>query len=337
MIRHSTHPQNTRRYRTFLLLSASVIAITLSQLASATPLIVADSAVTDRAARRIRTNVVKEGLKPITTKEETAQEAGSDVLYVQGVQGGEGESLIVETNEAAPIRPVVETQPAPGVRQPATESVERTKKTKKPAPEKTSNADQVQTMLEAGNRRFVNQTFRKDGKLQADRLRTAVAESPRALVLSCSDSRVPPEVIFDQGVGEITVIRTLGSSLDSAVIASLEHAVQQSDTSLIVVLGHTRCSAIEAAFKHDPNQSAGSPALDQAIAEIRPRLPNSRNPAHDKSMHSKGFEIEASTNAQAIAGELTKRSEILGERVKAGALRITPALYNVETGLVNFY
>ena len=99
---------------------------------------------------------------------------------------------------------------------------------------------------------------------------------------------------------------------------------------------HTSCSAVETALKHDPNQSVGSPALDQAIADIRPRV-LSRVPANEHAGHSKGFEIEASTNAQAVASDLLKQSEILRERVKAGALRITPALYNIESGIVKFY
>lgn len=329
----------TRSRRNLILLGLSSIAIVLSQLASASPLIIADSAATDRAARRIRTNVAQDGLKPITTKEETAQEAGAEVLFVKGASGGEGESLVVETGETLPsqLRPVVTKQQAPGIREPAADSKAPLVKPLEPkASPKLPNADQAQKFLENGNRRYVNQAFRKDGRLPADRAKSATADAPHAIVLSCSDSRVPPEMVFDQGVGEISVIRTMGTTIDSAVIASLEHIVQKSDTSLIVVLGHTSCSAVETALKHDPNQSVGSPALDQAIADIRPRV-LSRVPANEHAGHSKGFEIEASTNAQAVASDLLKQSEILRERVKAGALRITPALYNIESGIVKFY
>lgn len=333
--------RNRRRHRrNLILLGLSSIAIVLSQLAVASPIILADSAATDRAARRIRTHVANDGLKPITTKEETAQEAGTNVLFVKGAAGGEGESLVVETGDGlpAPIRPVISTEQAPGVRKPANDSKSQIVKPLEPkASPKLPNADQAQKFLENGNRRYVNQAFRKDGRLPADRAKASAADAPHAIVLSCSDSRVPPEMIFDQGVGEISVIRTMGTSIDSAVIASLEHIVQKNDTSLLVVLGHTSCSAVETAMTLDPNQSAGSPALDQAIADIRPRIGNSRVPAHEHKTPSKGFEIEASTNAQAVAADLMKHSEILRERVKAGALRITPALYNIESGIVKFY
>jgi carbonic anhydrase len=343
---------HARHRRNLIILGLSSIAIAFSQLASASAIILADSAATDRAARRIRTHVANDGLKPITTKEETAQEAGTNVLFVKGAAGGEGESLVVETGETLPIpaRPVISTEQAPGVRQPANHAGSKSgsnsagnfeAKIVKPLEPKSSSklpsADQAQKFLENGNRRYVNQSFRKDGRLPADRAKSSATDAPHAIVLSCSDSRVPPEVIFDQGVGEISVIRTMGTTLDSAVIASLEHIVQKSDTSLLVVLGHTSCSAIETAMTLDPNASAGSAALDQAIADIRPRIGNLRLPAHEHKTPSKGFEIEASTNAQAVAADLMKQSEILRERVKAGALRITPALYNIESGIVKFY
>lgn len=186
--------------------------------------------------------------------------------------------------------------------------------------------------LKNGNKRYLNQTWRKDGKLPADREKLAAGQHPHTIVLSCSDSRVPPEHIFDQGLGEIFVIRVAGEALDSSVIASIEYAVEHLGTRNIVVMGHTSCGAVKVSIGWKPGESAGSDSLDKLVADIKPRISSSRMPASmDKDL------AHASTqNAVGVARDLAKRSHILGEKLNAGQIRITPALYHIDTGVVDF-
>jgi carbonic anhydrase len=186
--------------------------------------------------------------------------------------------------------------------------------------------------LKNGNERFVKRRFRADGRSASDRARLFKGQRPHTIIVSCSDSRVPPEIVFDQMLGEIFVVRLAGEALDSAGIASIEYAVEHLGTRLIVVLGHSRCGAIEAALGAKEGESAGSPDLDKLIEEIRPRL---------KAMHSDkpsaNLEVESALNADEAARELAKRSDILRKRVEEGRLSIKSALYKLDTGKVTFY
>ena len=183
----------------------------------------------------------------------------------------------------------------------------------------------------------MKKSLRADGKAVADRERLAKTQRPHAIVLSCSDSHAPPETVFDQSLGEIYVVRTAGEALDSAVIASLEHAVESLGPRLLVVMGHTSCSAISAAVHAHEHASTHvsnlSPSLDLMIADIQPRLP-ARGPA---GASSKDLEIESSANAQGVAADLLKRSPLIKTRVEKGELVLKPALYYNDSGIVKFY
>ncbi len=306
-------------------------------------LFLAEASANDRAAKRIRNEVAEEGLKTITTKEESPAALSAEVLVVQGKSN---EQLAVDHLEAGPaiIRPEVKVEAAPGVREPANEP--KKSETQKSEPKKnhghsgveskSPTPDLVQKWLEHGNKRYVSNKVRTDGRKATDRNRLVAGQSPHAIVLSCSDSRVPPETVFDQALGEIFVVRTAGESLDSAVIASIEYAVEHLGPQLIVVMGHTSCGAVKAALTTEPGETAGSPSLDKLIAEIRPRIPGGedRGPA---SSHSHALEIESAANAQGVAAELSKRSEIIRTRILNGQLKIKPALYYLDTGIVKFY
>lgn len=322
-----------------------VASLTVSATSPAKPtgLFIAESSANDRSAKKIRNDVAEEGFKTITTKEEHTSRNATDVLVVQGISN---EQLAVDHLENGPaiLKPVIKVETAPGLREPANEP-EKTE-THKPEPSKhdghsatkpkSPTPDLVQKWLEYGNKRYVSGTVRNDGRKAADRKKLVNGQSPHAIVLSCSDSRVPPETVFDQALGEIFVVRTAGESLDSAVIASIEYAVEHLGPQLIVVMGHTSCGAVKAALTTGVSETAGSAALDQMIAEIRPRIPGGveRSPS---SVSSHALEIESAANAQGVASELTKRSEIIRNRVLKGQLKIKPALYYLESGLVKFY
>lgn len=334
------------KFRCFSLFALSILAtctVGATTLAKPDGLFLAESSANDRSAKKIRNEVAEQGLKTITTKEESASANTSDVLVVQGTSN---EQLAVDHLESGPsiLKPVIKVETAPGVREPANEPEKNETHKSDPSkhhghsgtPSKSPAPDLVQKWLEHGNKRFVSSAVRNDGRKAADRKKLISGQAPHAIVLSCSDSRVPPETVFDQALGEIFVVRTAGESLDSSVIASIEYAVEHLGPQLIVVMGHTSCGAVKAALTTGLNETAGSAALDQMIAEIRPRIPGGvdRSPS---SVSSHALEIESAANAQGVASELTKRSEIIRNRVLKGQLKIKPALYYLDSGLVKFY
>ncbi len=186
--------------------------------------------------------------------------------------------------------------------------------------------------LQNGNIRFLKKSFRADGRSEKDRARLANGQHPHAIILSCSDSRVPPEIIFDQELGEIFVIRVIGEALDSTVIASIEYAVEHLHAGLLVVLGHSQCGAIQATVKTPENVSTGSLDIDKVISDIRPRLATLKN-----EPPSSNLEVESTLNADGVARDLVKRSALLRAAVETGNLLIKPALYRIDTGKVRFY
>ncbi len=199
-----------------------------------------------------------------------------------------------------------------------------------PAP-KTPDAQTAWTYLKNGNNRYLKKHYRKDGKTSEDRKRLAKGQAPHTIVLSCSDSRVPPEHIFDQALGELFVIRVAGEALDSSVVASIEYAVAHLGTQLLVVMGHESCGAVKAAATAQAGVSTGSADLDKLVADIKPRL--TRFPS---SSSTKNYIEESKVNASSVAQDLLNRSAIIRDKVKAGQLTIKPALYYLETGAVEW-
>lgn len=194
------------------------------------------------------------------------------------------------------------------------------------------SAEQSLKWLTNGNTRFVTKKFRADGRSAADRARVAKAQKPHAIILSCSDSRVPPELIFDQGLGEITTIRVAGEVLDSSVIASIETAIQNEHPHLLVVLGHTRCESIEAALNWKEKATNGSDALDRMVSEIKPHL-RSLAPGAP----SAGLQVESVLQADGVARDLADQSEIIKKALESHELTIKTGLYGIDTGEVKFY
>lgn len=228
---------------------------------------------------------------------------------------------------------VVTSAPAPGMSTPETVKQAAPPKADHSAHAETSSipAETSLRWLKNGNTRFVKKNFRKDGRDANDRARLTSGQKPHAIVLSCSDSRVPPEVVFDQALGEIFVIRVAGEALDSSVVASIEYAVEHLGPSLIVVMGHTQCGAVNAALTMKEGE-AGSADLDRLIADIRPRLKTVL-----KETPSKSLEVESAVNADGVARELVRRSDIIRHKVESGALKIKTALYRLDSGKVSFF
>ncbi len=150
-------------------------------------------------------------------------------------------------------------------------------------------------------------------------------------MLSRSDSRVPPEIVFDQKLGEVFVVRTAGEAIEPSAIGSIEYAVEHLGAKNILVLGHTQCGAVKAALSTMGGKDAGSPNLNKLVADLQPRLQ-----AFNAKTPSENFSKEGWANAKGVAKDLVVRSEILQKAIKSGELKVSSALYNLHSGVVDF-
>lgn len=192
--------------------------------------------------------------------------------------------------------------------------------------------DQAQKWLVNGNNRFAKSNLRKDGQTQKDITRLSTGQKPHSIVLSCSDSRVPPELVFDQKLGEIFVVRTAGESLDSNAIGSIEYAIEHLGARNIVVMGHTQCGAVKAALATMNGSDAGSPHLNKLVADLHPRLKS-----FDRTPASTNYAAESWANVSGVARDLLTRSTIIANAVTTGKVKMREGLYYLDTGRVDFH
>ncbi len=186
---------------------------------------------------------------------------------------------------------------------------------------KSVSAQSALTQLKSGNKRFASDKpthERQDGGRRAE---LGGGQQPFAIILSCADSRVIPELVFDTGLGELFVVRVAGNVANTSSIASIEYAVAHLGTKLIVVLGHESCGAVTAAIDSSDNGYN----LNHLLAHILPAV--------NKTTGKKTVERVVKTNAKMTAKELEARSPIIA---KAKGLKIVPAYYELVTGKVKF-
>ena len=200
------------------------------------------------------------------------------------------------------------------------------------------DAAQALQRLREGNARFVAHV-RSAETLARQLLRAELAQGqkPFAVVLGCSDSRVPAELVFDLGLGDLFVIRVAGHVVAPSGIGSVEFAVEQFGTPLVVVLGHTQCGAVTAALDALlPNAPPLSRNLSSIVGRIRPALEGWV--PHETGVDRKVLLNRAvRANVLASANQLRHGSEIIESRVLAGQLTIVGAEYDLETGVVDFF
>lgn len=186
-------------------------------------------------------------------------------------------------------------------------------------------------MLKQGNQRFVDNKMSAPRRDDKTRTELAASQHPFAIVVSCSDSRVPPEVLFDQGLGDLFVVRTAGHVLDPGPIASIEYALEHLGARLIVVMGHESCGAVKAALTTPVGKSAGSPDLDRLVAKIKPYLSSFKPLSTDKLMRG-----PVKANTAGVARELMKKSAIVREKLKHQEISLVTAIYGLASGQVEF-
>jgi carbonic anhydrase len=186
--------------------------------------------------------------------------------------------------------------------------------------------------LKEGNFRFVN-NLKMNRDLLEQVNETKDGQWPFAAILSCMDSRTSAELIFDQGLGDIFSIRIAGNVITPGILGSLEYATAVAGSKLILVLGHTNCGAIKGAcddvkFGH----------LTQLLDQIKPAVEQEKKTKADRTSGNPDFvDSVAKINVHNSAKEILERSEAIREMVMKGELGLVPAMYNIATGMVEFY
>jgi carbonic anhydrase len=184
--------------------------------------------------------------------------------------------------------------------------------------------DEALQKLLRGNQRFVNGKRENPNQSKTRLMETSVAQYPYASILGCADSRVPSEIIFDQGLGDLFVVRVAGNVGSQTAIGSLEFASAVLGSQLIVVLGHAKCGAVSAAIKNEPLPGR----IGVFVEEIKPAV---------ESVRYKTGDIEKNSiiaNVQYQVKQLAETSTILGGLVKEGKLKIVGGVYDLATGKV---
>lgn len=187
-------------------------------------------------------------------------------------------------------------------------------------------------LLQEGNGRFVNNL-----KMHRDLLEQVNATSdgqwPFATILSCIDSRTSAELIFDQGLGDVFSIRIAGNVVNTDILGSMEFACKVAGSKLIVVLGHTKCGAVKGACDH---VEMGN--LTELLSKLQPAVYQEQETKGERSSKNPEFvENVAQINVKRTVKSILQRSYILEQMVENGDIGIIGAMYNIETGLVEFY
>ncbi len=188
------------------------------------------------------------------------------------------------------------------------------------------NADEALAKLKEGNNHFRKMHLVHPDLSEARLHALEKGQHPLAAILCCSDSRVPPEIIFDQGLGDIFEIRNAGNVLDDQVIGSIEYALVHTGTKLVIVMGHQDCGAIKAACSKDPEDKY----IESLTGFIKPSV--------EKAKKQKGnfYDNVAKNNAKAAAKGLVEKDSVIADYVKNHGVKIIPAYYSLHTGQVEF-
>jgi carbonic anhydrase len=193
------------------------------------------------------------------------------------------------------------------------------------------SADSALARMKAGNARFAAGTPCHPGQTTDRRAELAGGQHPFAQVLSCADSRVPPELVFDQGLGDLFVVRSAGQAVDQAVLGSIQYAVAVLKTPLLVVLGHKKCGAVEATVNAVAKGAAPSGTdIDALVAAIRPAVDAAEDDGSDDLL-----DTSVSKNVDRIVEEL-QAAEVLAPAVKRRELTVLGAVYDLASGTVDF-
>jgi len=186
------------------------------------------------------------------------------------------------------------------------------------------NADAALQRLQDGNKRYVAATLIHPEQTPERRLEMTKGQHPFAIILACSDSRVPPEIIFDQGLGDLFVVRVAGNIAADVVIGSIEYAVEHLNVSLVIVLGHERCGAVTAAVNGDEHTGQ----INSLTDAIKPAVELARTQPGDL------VDNAVKDNIQLVVKQLMTAKPILTKFIESGKLSIVGEYYDLDDGTV---
>ena len=192
--------------------------------------------------------------------------------------------------------------------------------------QKTINTpDEALNELISGNNRFLNGKLETPDHYKEQMKNTKDDQFPHSVILSCIDSRVPPEILFDQGIGNIFVARVAGNVEDANILGGLEFAAKIKKCKLIVVMGHSKCGAVQGAID---NAELGN--LTQLVNQIKPAITG------DKSDPNKMLDETSRNNVKLTIKNILKNSAVVSELVNEGKVKIVGAYYDLSNGKVEF-
>jgi carbonic anhydrase len=187
-------------------------------------------------------------------------------------------------------------------------------------------------ILQDGNKRFVT-NLKANRNLLEQVNDTRDGQWPFATILSCIDSRTSAELIFDQGLGDIFSVRIAGNIVNTDILGSMEFACKVAGSKLIIVLGHSKCGAVKGACDH---VEMGN--LTELLSKIQPAVYQENKTKDDRTSANYTFvENVAEINVKRSVKNIIERSFILEQMVESGSIGVVGAMYNIETGIVEFY
>jgi carbonic anhydrase len=200
------------------------------------------------------------------------------------------------------------------------------------------NAQQALTRLRQGNRRFANdETTTSELSNSARRAALTAGQEPFAIILGCSDSRVPAELVFDQSVGDLFVIRVAGNVVAPSLVGSVEFAASRFGTRLVVVMGHSQCGAILATLEELEGEASNqSENLRDIVDRVRPSVETVLSTMRDDD-HDALVREAVRANVRASVDHLRHGSELLERLIRENGLLVVGAEYSLETGVVEFF
>lgn len=199
------------------------------------------------------------------------------------------------------------------------------------------SAQEALERLQAGNKRFVEGLRdRRAQGIQQQRVDLLDGQEPFATILGCSDSRVPAELVFDQGLGDLFVIRVAGNIVAPSQVGSVEFAADTFGTPLVIVLGHSQCGAVQATIEHLHSPAKTSPNIQSIVKRIRPSV-ESLFETELKNKPDKLLRAAVRSNIRAAKNHLCHGSELLEQLIQQGKITVLGAEYSLETGEVDFF
>lgn len=196
-------------------------------------------------------------------------------------------------------------------------------------PEVVKSGSEALKLLEDGNKRFAEDRLASKDVGSSRRAELVEGQKPFAIILSCSDSRVPPEIVFDEGLGDLFVIRVAGNVADTVALGSIEYAVEHLHVPLLIVMGHSGCGAVKATV-----EGGDIPPNIAAIAEkIKPSVDIAKSKEKEEDAI---IEAAVTENVKAVIKDIKAHSSIVKEMSESGKLKVVGAKYDLKTGEVEF-